>query len=128
MVVVVAPILDHHLCLGETGEHLDREQLVAYPAAEGLDIGVLPWRAGLDIGVLPWRAGLDVGAAGAGEPAPIPERIGGELWAVVTAHELRCPAPLGDQALELRDGGVRVDATLALDGQRLASELINDVQ
>jgi hypothetical protein len=60
LVVVLPPVLDEHLGLGEAGELLDGEQLVTNPGAEGLDVGVLP-RA----------ARVDVAAAGAGEAAPV---------------------------------------------------------
>jgi hypothetical protein len=42
MVIVQSPVLDHDLCLGETGEQLDAKQLVADTGAEGLDVGILP--------------------------------------------------------------------------------------
>jgi hypothetical protein len=45
-VVVLAPVLDHHARLGQTGEPLDVEQLVAYAGVEALDERVLPRRAG----------------------------------------------------------------------------------
>ena len=62
MVVVLAPVLDRDLCLGEAREQLGAEQLVGYPRAEGLDVGVLPG-----------CVRLDVGAAGVLEAAPVPE-------------------------------------------------------
>jgi hypothetical protein len=49
VVVVLAPVLDQDLCLGQAGEQLDAEQLVADATAEALDVGVLPRRAGLDV-------------------------------------------------------------------------------
>jgi hypothetical protein len=41
---------------------------------------------------------------------------------------LGCDTPLDDQAIELCDGPIGVDATLALHAERLAGELIDDVQ
>ena len=47
-VVLDPPGFDNDLGLEQGGELLDVEQLVADAAVEGLDEGVLPWRAGLD--------------------------------------------------------------------------------
>ena len=116
LVVVLAPVFDQDPCFGEAGEQFDREQLVAHPGAEALDVGVLPR-----------RAGLDVRAARAREATPVAQRVGGQLGAVVAANEHR-RAALGDEALQRNDGLVAVDAAVALDRQRLAGELIDDVQ
>ena len=43
LVVVLAPVGDHDLCLGEAGELLDGEQLVTHAGAEAFDVGALPW-------------------------------------------------------------------------------------
>ena len=117
LVVVVAPVGDHHLGLGEAGEQLDREQLVTDPGVERFDVGVLPR-----------RSGLDVGRPGTGESAPVAQRVRRELRAVVTTNELRGPAANGDEPLERDDSAVSVDASFALHLQRLARELVNDVQ
>src|ERR1700685_2861447 len=114
LVVVLAPVLDHDLCLGEAGEDLDGEQLVTDPRPERLDVGVLPG-----------GAGLDVSAPGAGEAAPVPQRVGGELRAVVAANELRRAAPRDNEAIKNSDSRVGVDSPAALDGEGLAGELIN---
>ena len=48
LVVVDAPVLDEHLGFEEVVELPAVEELVAEPAVEGLDPGVLPGRAGVD--------------------------------------------------------------------------------
>lgn len=48
--------------------------------------------------------------------------------AVVTAHELRRPASLSDETIERGDGGVGVDPPATLDGESLASELVEHMQ
>ncbi len=117
LVVVAAPVLDQHSGFGETREQLDAEQLVAHPGAEALDV----W-------VLPRRARLDVRAARAREPTPVSERVGGQLGPVVAANEPGRAAELGDEALQRRDGLVGVDAAVTLDRERLAGELVDDMQ
>ena len=97
-VVLDPPVLDQHPGLEQAVEGLDGEQLVAQPAAEALHIGVLPG-----------RARLDVAGPGAGEAAPVAQRVGGQLGAVVAADEPRRGAALGDQAVQDGDGGVGVD-------------------
>ena len=58
LVVVLAPVCDHDLRLGQAGELLDVEQLVADAGVEGLDERVLPRRARLDVrGAGPRAAG-----------------------------------------------------------------------
>lgn len=42
-VVLVSPVLDDDSGLGEAGELLDVQQLVAEATVEGLDERVLPW-------------------------------------------------------------------------------------
>ncbi len=49
-VVLDPPPFGEDLGLEETGELLGVQQLVAHPAVEALDEGVLPGRAGLDVG------------------------------------------------------------------------------
>jgi hypothetical protein len=115
--VVAAPVLDHHLRLGQAGELLDREQLAADARAEGLDVGVLPR-----------RARLDVGAAGLREAPPVVQRVRRQLRAIVAADQLGPPAGLGEDALEPRDRVVGVDAPRAADLQRRAGELVDDVR
>jgi hypothetical protein len=88
-VVVLAPVLDHDLGLGEAGEELDGQELVAEPGAEAFDVGVLPR-----------RAGLDVGAPRPAEPAPVAQGVGGQLGTVLTPDERRRGATLADQAVE----------------------------
>jgi hypothetical protein len=87
-VELLAPVLGEDLRLGEAGELLEIEQLVADAGVEGLSERVLPRRSGLDV---PRR---DVGAG-----TPAPEGVGGELGPVVAAQVLR-GATLGDEAIE----------------------------
>ena len=94
-VVVDAPVLDEHLSLGERLEELPREQLVADPRAEGLDVGVLPRRS--------W---LDVARSGAREATPVAQGVGRQLGAVVAADVLGGRAAGRDQPVE--DGDRRV--------------------
>ena len=117
LVVVLAPVLDEHLGLGEAGEQLDGEQLVPDSGAEALDVGVLPR-----------RARLDVRAPGPREAAPVAQGVGGQLGTVVAADERRRRATLADEPVEHGDGVVGVDAAAALDRQRLPRELVNHVQ
>jgi hypothetical protein len=92
VVVVLLPVGDEDLGLGEAAELLDGEQLVANPGVERLDVGVLPR-----------RAGLDVGGPGLRETAPVAQRVRGELGPVVAANELRGAATGLDEPLERRD-------------------------
>ena len=48
-VVLDPPFLDHDLRLEQRTELLDRQQFVAQPAVERLDVRVLPGRARLDV-------------------------------------------------------------------------------
>jgi hypothetical protein len=79
-------------------------------------------------GFLPRRARFDVRAAGPGEPAPVSERVGGQLRPVVAANERRRLPALGDEPVEGGDGLVGIDAAVTLDRQRFAGELVDDVQ
>ena len=63
-----------------------------------------------------------------GEAAPVPQRVGGHLRPVVAAHEPGRGPALADEAVEHVDGLVGVDPAVALDRQRLAGELVHDVQ
>jgi hypothetical protein len=54
--------------------------------------------------------------------------VGGELGAVVAGDVLGRAAALDDQPVEHGHGAVGVDPAGALDGQRLAGELVDDVQ
>jgi hypothetical protein len=78
LVVVLAPVLDRDLRLGE-GEKISTARSSSRMREP----------KGLDVGVLRRRAGLDVSAAGVGEAAPVPQLVGGELRAAITADELR---------------------------------------
>lgn len=62
------------------------------------------------------------------EPAPVAERVGGQLGAVVAADEPGCGAALGDKEFQRGDGLVGVDAPVALDRQCFAGELVDDMQ
>src|SRR5207244_12585401 len=112
-----SPGLDHALRLGQAAELLEGEQLVANARAEGLDIGVLPRRARVDVGAPCLR-----------EAAPVLERVGRELRAVVAADALGRAAAEGDEAVERGDGLIGVDPPATLDRKRLARELVDDVQ
>jgi hypothetical protein len=116
-VVLDPPVLDQHACFEQAAERLDGEQLVAQPPAERLDVRVLPG-----------RARLDVAAPGLVEPAPVAQRVGGQLRAVVATDAPRWPAALGDQAVKHGDGGIRIDAPVDGDRQGLAGVLIHDVE
>ena len=49
VVVVVPPVFDDDLGFQQRVEPFDGQQLVAEPATEGLDIGILPGGAGFDV-------------------------------------------------------------------------------
>jgi len=117
LVVVDPPVFDQDLRLGQAGEQLHAEQLVADATPEAFDVRVLPR-----------RAGLDIGASGACEPTPVPKRVGGHLRPVVTAHEPGGGPAVGDEPLEHCDGLIRVDPPATLDRQRLTGELVHDMQ
>jgi len=104
-VVLLTPVSDKGFEQG--AGLLDREQFVPHAAAVGLH---------------PGRAGLDVAGAGPGEPAPVPQRVGGQLGPVVAADELREAAAGGD-LVQHGDGGVGVDRVGGQVGERLAGEL-----
>ena len=117
VVVVLAPVADHHPRLGQAGELLDVEQLVAHAGVEALDERVLPRRAGLD------------------ERRPGPRELTPVPGARARSSPGRCPsagssgrAALGDQPLQRRDDRVGVDAALDQHHQRLAGELVDDVE
>ncbi len=59
---------------------------------------------------------------------PLGKHQRGELGPVVGAEVRRRGAALGDQALQDRDGLVGVDRAGPLDRQRLAGELVDDVE
>ncbi len=67
-------------------------------------------------------------AARPAEPAPVPERVGGHLRAVVAPDEPGRRPALDDKAVEHLDGLVGVDAAVALDRQRFTRELVHHVQ
>ncbi len=54
--------------------------------------------------------------------------VGGQLGAVVAADERGRAAALGDEPVEHSDGVVGVNPPAALDGERLAGELVDHVQ
>src|SRR5439155_1255046 len=115
-VVVLAPVADHHARFGQAGELLAVQELVADAAVERLDVGVLPRRARVDVASRDGR-----------EATPIPERVRGQLGAVVAA-DVRRGAALGGQALEHRDGLIGGDAAVDVHRQRLAGVLVDDVE
>jgi hypothetical protein len=71
-VVVDAPVFEKDPGLEERVEELPVEELVAEPAVERFDPGVLPW-----------RAGVDEHGVGAVEPAPVGDCVGDELGPVM---------------------------------------------
>ena len=79
-VVVDSEVLDQDLGLEQRVELPAVEQLVSELAVERLDPGVLPWRAGI------YEDRVD-----AVEPAPVRNRSGDELAAVVEADKRRAP-------------------------------------
>src|SRR3954447_10177051 len=115
-VVVLAPVFDDDGGFGEAAELFDVEQFVAQAAVEGLH----EW-------VLPGRAGLDERRPRPSEATPVSERVRGQLRSVVTAH-VRGRAALVGEALEHGHGLVGVDAAGDVDRERLAGELVNDVE
>ena len=115
-VVVLAPLGGQELRLRERREILDVEDLVAKPGVEGLDPGVLPR-----------RARVDVGGCGRALLAPVAQDASGQLGAVVGAQVLRRPV-LADEAPQDFDRLVGVDRAIDLDRQRLAGELVDDVE
>lgn len=80
LVVVVGPLADHDLGLGQRVEEFAAEQFVAETAVVGLDVGVLPRRAGFDEGGLCSLLGQ-----------PVADFACGELGAVVGANKGRAP-------------------------------------
>ena len=74
-VVFGSPVLEHDSGFEEVGEVFGVEAFVSEASVEGLDVGVL-------LG----RSGLDVGGVGAPDAAPVAQRGGDELGAVVHAQ------------------------------------------
>ena len=116
-VVLDPEVLGQHLGFEQRLEGLDVEQLVAQLAVERLDERVLP-RA----------ARLDVDGAGRREPTPVPQRVGGELGAVVHAQELGCRPLGGHEASRTATVSSAVMERCDVDGQGLLGELVGDVR
>src|SRR5919109_3812034 len=93
-------------------EDLTREELVAGPAVEGFDEGVLP-RA----------ARFDVHGAGAARPAPVANRGGDELWTIVHADELGGSSD-GFGLVQDLDHVVGFDRALEVASDVLAGQLV----
>ena len=70
LVIVAPPPLDHGTGLGQAGEHLLVQALVAEPADEALDKGVLGWLARRD--VVPQGAGPVVHSRTTREVSSVP--------------------------------------------------------
>jgi hypothetical protein len=83
---------------------------------------------GLDPGVLPRAAGFDVTGAGLGETAPVPKDVGRQLRTVVHADKAGEGSPLGGDPIEVSHRGIGVDGVGDEVGERLAGELVGDVQ
>lgn len=114
-VVLDAPVFDDDLRLGEAGELLDVQQLVAEAAVEGLHERVLP-RA----------AGLDVRGGGAGEAAVVLQRPRDHLRAIISP-EILWGTSLFDELLDDRDYVLGGAGPLDADRECLAGVLIDDV-
>lgn len=78
--------------------------------------------------VLPRGSGVDVGRVDPGVAAPVDQRVGGQLGAVVHADVLRPPPQGGDQLVEDRHGRVGGERTRRPGSQRLPRELVDNVQ
>ena len=99
-VVVLPPLFDQDLRLGQAVEDFAVEQLIAEPGVEALAISVLPW-----------RTGLDVGRSGANGGDPVPHRLCDELRAVVGSNERRNTAQ-DEEITQHVDDAVGVNDTL----------------
>ena len=117
LVVVDAPVADEDVSFEEAVELPRVEQLVAEPAVERLDPGVLPR-----------RSRVDGHARGAVAPAPLGEDDRDEVGAVVEAHERRGSAPLDREAIQDGDDVIGGDRVLDADLQALARALVDDVE
>ena len=115
-VVVDSEVLDQDLGLEQRVELPAVEQLVSELAVERLDPGVLPW-----------RAGIDEDRVDAVEPAPVRNRSGDELAAVVEADKRRRPVDRG-QTVQHVDDVIGIDGSCHLDGETLPGVLVDDVQ
>jgi len=104
------------LGLEEAVEVLEGQQLVAHAGAVGLDPGVLPG-----------RSGVDVFGLGAGESAPVAQRVGGELWSVAAPDVLGAPAPGRGDLVQARHCRVRVYRAVHQIGEGLPGELVDHV-
>src|SRR5205807_5434596 len=89
-VVVLPPVVDQDLGFQYRVDHLAVEQLATLLVVVGLDVGILPRGARLD----------EQGPRSSPD-APTPERLGDELWAIVTPDVLGGSA-LRDDPLEHR--------------------------
>ena len=117
MVVLLPPVFEEELGLEQGVEGLHVEELVAEVRVERLDVRVLPG-----------SPGLDVGDRDSAEAAPVLQRLGGQLGAVVAADVGGGAAPPFDDSFERLDSVVRGDATSRWDGQCFAGVLVGDRQ
>lgn len=115
-VVVVAPLLDQHLGLLECVEDFTVEQLISELAVEALVKAVLPGARGLDVECL-YTYPLQ----------PLPDGLGGELWAVVRADVIGW-AVLDKEIGQDLQNVIRPEAARHFDGQAPPSELIDHGQ
>ena len=116
-VVVLLVVGDHDLDLGQAREALHSEELVTDTTVERLNERVLP-RA----------AGFDERGPGSAETAPVPQRVGGHCWSVVTPQALRSTVLISNDPVEDVNDPVGVDASFGFHRQGLAGELVHDVQ
>jgi hypothetical protein len=70
---------------------------------------------------------VDVAGAHTSELAPVSQRGGGQLWAVIAADEPRCGAAFDHQAVQDRHRVVGVDAAVDLDGEGFTGVFVDDV-
>jgi hypothetical protein len=113
---VALPAPDHGPGLGQAGEHLLVQALVAAPADEALHAGVLGW-----------LARRDVGPQGAGPVGRFQHGPRGQFGAVV-ADDHRETATPDDQRIEFARHPLAADRAVDDQGERLAREVAHDRQ
>ena len=101
------------------------EQRIELPAVEQLVSELAVER--LDPGVLPWRAGIYEDRVDAVEPAPVSNRSGDELAAVVESVKRRRSVDRG-RTVQHVDDVIGIDGSCHLDGETLPGVLVDDVQ
>ena len=115
-VVIVLPDRQHFAGMGERGEQRLVQELVAQPAVEALDEGILLRLAGRD--VVPFDPRL---------LRPAQDRHAGELGAVV-GDDHRGPAARGDDGIELARDTQPGQRRIGDQRQAFAGEIVDDRQ